>query len=266
MQFFLKWTVYNVLCLAQSFRLQFILDELRSDVFFLIGTGVKARPNTTHHVQYCDGYRVAHFGWDRSPFVNKSAGVAIAIREDRFNNINVCRVIVPETCIAGRGGAIRIKQNDGEFFFLTAYSPPPSGKNGGAKKTAIAAADKVDRWVRALLDQVPERSFVLAGGDINKQLGKCKDGTNWAEGVREFGDVTAGKGTVQWQTWLEHGNYSCIDTFFDLPGTYFRKSGKGTKIDHIFARKGTEQKHNLWIPWKSARKLQVIPDSKQLQV
>ena len=62
--------------------------------------------------------------------------------------------------------------------------------------------------MRKTMDAAPTRSMVIGGGDINKQLGKDKNGNSTGNGVGEYGGFTKGAQTKNGMTGLtmEHSH------------------------------------------------------------
>ena len=138
----------------------------------------------------------------------------------KFPTSRVTSIMTPEDAIQGRA-------KWGDFTFVIGYSPPPGGK----KKERLATEQSCESMATPL-------------------------GKGWGS----MGDSARVHTQKKWNDWLDHGAFSCLDTFHNIGGTDFSAKGNGSKIDHFFVLGRTEERLHLCIPYRSARRLQLIPD------
>eukprot|EP00974_Lingulodinium_polyedra_P078369 7587931-Lingulodinium_polyedra.AAC.1 len=64
------------------------------------------------------------FGWRPGPWTNRSAGVGVFFDSAFFRPCDVCRVLVPPSSMAGRGGLVRVCTRKADITLLPTYAPP----------------------------------------------------------------------------------------------------------------------------------------------
>lgn len=89
--------------------------------------------------------------------------------------------VVPRLCVqpAGRAGFVRYKLGHLDVTVGSVYFPP--GRPEGIRDASLALV----AWVRKVLDDLPGRTVILMGMDLNGRLGEpaqgLSDGTEWAK-------------------------------------------------------------------------------------
>ena len=120
------WNIvlYNVLSLVSTGRCNEIALTCKADIVICPGTRLRSPQGRRHWKEQLDGgYWAMHFGWQRQPFTNKSAGVSF-IFGPKIPELNVVKVESSPIEIAGRCGAVRIKNRTADMCFVAAYPPP----------------------------------------------------------------------------------------------------------------------------------------------
>jgi len=138
----------------------------------LIGTQCKAQEGQPV-ISYISGrHRVFSWGWRRCKFSNKSAGVLIAIGPRLKGAVR--EISSPPGVLAGRAGAIRLRNKTKDLLLVLGYFPPQG--TPAAQETSQALL----RWMDKVLECAPKRTIPVVLTDLNDQFGLTQDSYgNW---------------------------------------------------------------------------------------
>eukprot|EP00972_Heterocapsa_arctica_P045950 6779927-Heterocapsa_arctica.AAC.1 len=91
------------------------------------------------------------------------------MRRDRYSKEDVVNTWSPPPSLQGRGGAARIRSRHGDVTIVALYFPPrvTAAKDTGAYRKTV---DALINWAREVILQVPMRSMVALGCDLNDNL------------------------------------------------------------------------------------------------
>ena len=96
-----------------------------ADIVGLVGTACKAGAHEEAWTQAAIKHKVLHFGWRRSPYVNKSCGLAFYLKPTLVEQIN--EAFEPPALLAGRLVGLRLEGSNIDITVLLAYFPPRMG-------------------------------------------------------------------------------------------------------------------------------------------
>ena len=157
----LRTCVYNPLSCAAPWRLLQIATTLKADILFLPGTTLRAQAGTDHTwARVGRDFWAVHFGLDRAPYGNKSAGCCMVLRSAKFSHKDVAKVFAPDKAMQGRGGAIRLKSRSFDVTPVVLHSPPVSG-NKGQKAALEKTARLSNEWAQHVASSLPCRTLCL---------------------------------------------------------------------------------------------------------
>ena len=94
---------------------------------------------------------------------NRHAGLIVAVKLYICETWQIREVASPQAGVQGRRGAIRVKTSKLDLLLIGLY-PPPLGD---------WATDKLCEWADKMVHAAPSRCCVVAGGDLNAQVGSC---------------------------------------------------------------------------------------------
>ena len=104
------------------------------------------------------GYHVIDFGWKKhAKHSNKSCGCMIMLKASVFPVVH--SIYAPTENIAGRAGAVRIKNGGMDLLVITFYFPPDYG-NLASRATVKAVIE----WVSSIILKMPSRCVVVFFG------------------------------------------------------------------------------------------------------
>jgi len=198
------------------------------------GTGKRAADVDRDVLQYSrDGLLELSWGWRRSKYTNKSAGVAVLVASP--SRLDIRQLFSPPRHLAGRGGAVRLRGESGDFLLIVLYLPPRLSLPESAYKECV---QQLMTWASSLASRVGRRCIPLLFADLNDGLGLQRqvDGSYQAE----VSDVRVGrfnKGQEhltarQLREYMEEHDSAALDIFFQSAPSYRGKDRTST-IDFV---------------------------------
>ena len=136
----------------------------------LTGTRIRLPEGSSYTVQRLAGYTAVHFGWGRGCHTNRSTSVCILLGK-RFEPCMIKEVSFLPTSLAGRGGAMRLKEGTMDLGIPAYYSPPLSGCSGARRKVQLTSSRQLMDWMRTRLSS-------SRGGNVSRwnESGLCDCG------------------------------------------------------------------------------------------
>ena len=146
--------------------------------FVFSGTSIKRQApqcylkHTSSHFHCC-------FGFPKGS--NKSCGISFMLRRSRFDERKVVSAVSPDhDDIMSRVAIMRYKNGRENIALLGTYFPPrPTG--AVQQKEYWRVCDLMLSWIREQTQRLPSRCMLLSYGDINDDLGLCKQGSNFVD-------------------------------------------------------------------------------------
>jgi len=252
--------LYNPLSLVSAYRSEEISEQLRScDMIVIPGTKLKAAKERAFTTQQLSCHRALHWGYGNSPFTNKSCGISILVNAKRFKSKHIVEVGSPPQCLAGRGGSVRVKQGALHLKCIGGYWPVC--KSGSSRDAYLKTVRKMKEWIEDEIHSCPATCTPCLLGDLNEKF-RPDDQEDEQLMVGPYGSAEAESFTASTLRKIMYDNDMCvIDTFFDLPDTYYHHDGNSTKPDHIIIPNGLRGRVRGCEVWKqTGRRLQLIPD------
>jgi exonuclease III len=207
-------------------RLHDLSDELAwADVIAVQGTRLRAGHIPARKIAAA-AHTAISWGWARTAWSNKSAGVAILLSPRLQASLQ--QHYSPPPKLAGRAGAVRLRTNQEDVLIINLYVPPPTSVSRG---TYDGLLDALFQWIQQLLAAAPVRTMPIVMGDLNTGFGEV----DYSLDSDVVGPVGWGKRhwtSDTWRTMLGAMHMSIATTFHDVGPTFWR-NGHHSRIDHI---------------------------------
>jgi exonuclease III len=148
-------------------RLRDLSDELAwADIIAVQGTRLRAGHIPARKIA-APAHTAISWGWARTTWSNKSAGVAILLSPRLQASLQ--QHYSPPPRLAGRAGAVRVKTNQEDVLIVNVYVPPPTSITRG---TYEGLPDALFKWVQHILPSAPARTMPSVLGDWNTGFGE----------------------------------------------------------------------------------------------
>ena len=96
--------------------------------------------STKHHI-------IINFGWKRSPFVNRSAGVTFMLTRKWFRPHDILRIVPVPIDLQGRCAALVLRFGPVKLLFLNIYFPPPGSMPQAVYRKCV---EKIMTWLQKI--------------------------------------------------------------------------------------------------------------------
>ena len=211
-----RFVLYNPLSLCGMPRLQHVADECWAHVVLCPGTRLRSPDNREYHKeQLRRGCLELHFGWNRGPCTNSSAGCTMIFsRQIKWKDISAVQAPV---IIAGRGrmGGSAVDDSTGQCRWGTTPPLTESVVRRRAQETAFRMT--LESLQKTLPKQSRETPPIL-GLDLNSGLG--------LKGASKQGEEPFVEAGHEMESLLRNTDRTSITTMYSESGpTYFSPQG-----------------------------------------
>lgn len=246
-------------------RVREILDyahsQHRADILTLQGTcrrndDAQRAVRVHQHEKYVEYV----WGWQRGKFSNKSAGVSIFVGR-RWQGA-VRRTFPAPQRLAGRVGALRLRDAAGDYLVVSVYCPPRVEQC----ETYQAALREIFKWVEELLQECGRRTTPIWATDLNDQLGLvCTAGGEWQHDedavVGPHAHGRQHEAGALLRTIAAPSGLTALTTRYDLGPTYHGWQGRASCIDHVLVPQAALPLVLQFVKEvRMQRRLQLLPD------
>lgn len=166
---------YNVPSLVQIGRSRDIAAALHNHHGIMLqGTRQRCR-DTPVTMSKVGSHHVFDWGYGKSPFVTRAAGVQLRVHTKLAKIGEVVAVHSPPDVLQGRGGAIRLRTPVADMLLVTLYVAPRY--NATAEEMTYTKGTKaLFAWLAETLALMPARTSIFLGMDLNDALGVAPEG------------------------------------------------------------------------------------------
>jgi hypothetical protein len=248
---------YNACSLVRHGRMHTISSEFEN---IHIGgfQGTRIRTTDSDHTTFSTkNHIIINFGWKRSPFVNRSAGVTFMLTRKWFRPRDIIRIVPVPIDLQGRCAALVLKFGTVKLLALNIYFPPPGSMPQALYKKCV---EKIMAWLQKTYGRYcREDTTPILFTDLNDGMIRWSDedlvtkynnpkGEGYAgEFLHAFADKNrlASAGTQ---------SHSC-------KSTYFSPNDGQSLVDHVFIPMDSlPTVGTACVLYRSGARLQLIDD------
>ena len=168
------WRVgtYNAMSMVRMGRWDVLSREMQTvDVVGVQGLCSRAEQDFPCSYFRSSQHHVFQWGYGSGVFSNKSCGVALMLKHQKFRLHHIRQIYSPPDCLAGRAGALRLKGARADFLLVVGYVPvEPSNQ---AQRRGVHA---LFSWLDRLLSDAPVRTVPVLLLDANGRTGLHRAG------------------------------------------------------------------------------------------
>ena len=245
------------------------IDEVMNfaDVIVLTGTATKATKEL--QVLSTKNFHILPCGWQKQPgsMSNKSCGITFMFRKKRISRQHIRKVWLPQKAVWGRAAFVRIKSSQFDVTVGGFYFPPRGGVGYDTGKIETITR-MLCEFVGATLAELPQRTSLIMGGDVNDGMGMERVGDYLQPvdscSLGDFGRSEEHYAATHLRQVLEASGVVVLSTYWACGPTYYgHLPNRSSIIDYICVWSWMLPNINkCCLLNRLSRKLQIIPSKR----